>query len=209
VAGLESRTQARSCGKLSIFSEKSSYKNLITDPAPIKYFDETSIVNFEQKDIFSLICNYLDQNEINYYNKFIDGQKQILNLETSQTQLNIKINPNIEISFQQNLDELFLHFKEFIKLENEGKNFKNFLNCLVLFKKQEKMFRRSGFDFKTYNNENLKILLKIYHTLNEIMKFLSKFLKEFDMTIKSVDDQFRDDKQIFLEHFNYLYSTGE
>ena len=71
------------------------------------------------------------------------------------------------------------------------------------------MFRRSGFDFKTYNNDNLKILLKIYHTLNEIMKFLLKFLKEFDMTIKSVDDQFREDKQIFLEHFNYLYSTGE
>ena len=41
------------------------------------------------------------------------------------------------------------------------------------------------------------------------MKFLSKFLKEFDMTIKSVGDQFNDDKQIFIEHFNYLYSTGE
>ena len=30
--------------KLSMFSEKSSYKNLITDPAPIKYFNDTSIV---------------------------------------------------------------------------------------------------------------------------------------------------------------------
>ena len=189
--------------------KKSSYKNLIKNIEIIKNIVFYKLWNFEQKDIFSLICNYLDQHEINYYNKFIDDQKQKLNLEISQTELDIKINPNIEINFQQNLDELFLHFKEFIKLENEGKNFKNFLNCLVLFKKQEKMFRRSGFDFKTYNNENLKILLKIYHTLNEIMKFLSKFLKEFDMTIKSVDDQFRDDKQIFLEHFNYLYSTGE
>ena len=44
VAGLGSRSQARSCGKLSMFSEKSSYKNLITDPAPIKYFHETSFV---------------------------------------------------------------------------------------------------------------------------------------------------------------------
>ena len=189
--------------------KKSSYKNLIKNIEIIKNIVFYKLWNFEQKDVFSLICNYLDKHEINYYNKFIDDQKQKLNLETSQTELDIKINPNIEINFQQNLDELFLHFKEFIKLEYEGKNFKNFLNCLVLFKKQEKMFRRSGFDFKTYNNENLKILLKIYHTLNEIMKFLSKFLKEFDTTIKSVDDQFSEDKQIFLEHFNYLYSTGE
>jgi hypothetical protein len=44
VGEVESRSQTRSCGKLSIFSEKGRYKNLITDPAPIKYFHETSIV---------------------------------------------------------------------------------------------------------------------------------------------------------------------
>jgi hypothetical protein len=44
VEEVESRSQARSCGTLAIFSEKkNSYRNLITDPAPIKYLNETSI----------------------------------------------------------------------------------------------------------------------------------------------------------------------
>ena len=215
---IEAQRRKKLCSNKNIFFElnelnynlkKNSYKNLIKNIEIIKNIVFYKLWNFEQRDIFSLIRNYLDQHELNYYNKFIEDQKQKLNIETSQTELDIKINPSVEINLQQNLDELFLHFKEFIKQENEGKNFKNFLNYLILFKKQEKLFRRSGFDFKTYNKENLKILLKIYHTLNEIRKFLSKFLKEFDTTVKSVDDQFRDDKQIFLEHFNYLYSAGE
>ena len=189
--------------------KKSSCKNLIKNIETIKNIVFHKLWNFEHKDIFSLIRHYFDQDEINNYNKFIDAQKQKLSLEITQSDLDIKINLTKEKNLQQNIEKLFIHFKEFIKQENEGKNFKNFFNLLTLFKKQEKLFRRSGFDFKINNNENLKILFKIYHALDEIIKFLSKFLEEFDFRITSADDQFRNDKKIFLEHFNYLYDVGE
>ena len=189
--------------ELNYCLQKSIYETLIKNIETIKNIVFYKLWNFEQKDTLLFIRSYLDQDEINFYNKFVEDQKQKFSLETTQSEL------DIEINLQQNLDKLFIHFKEFIKLENEGKNFKNFFNCFVFFKKQEKLFRRSGFDFKTYNNENLKILLDVYHTLDKIMKFLSKFLKEFDSSITNVDGQFSDDKQIFLEHLNYLYSVGE
>ena len=189
--------------ELNYCLQKSIYETLIKNIETIKNIVFYKLWNFEQKDTLLFIRSYLDQDEINFYNKFVEDQKQKFSLETTQSEL------DIEINLQQNLDKLFIHFKEFIKLENEGKNFKNFFNSLVLFKKQEKLFRRSGFDFKTYNNENLKILLDVYHTLDKIIKFLSKFLKEFDSSITNVDGQFSDDKQIFLEHLNYLYSVGE
>ena len=189
--------------ELNYCLQRSIYETLIKNIETIKNIVFYKLWNFEQKDTLLFIRSYLDQDEINFYNKFVEDQKQKFSLETTQSEL------DIEINLQQNLDKLFIHFKEFIKLENEGKNFKNFFNCLVLFKKQEKLFRRSGFDFKTYNNENLKILLDVYHTLDKITKFLSKFLKEFDSSITNVDSQFSDDKQIFLEHLNYLYSVGE
>ena len=71
------------------------------------------------------------------------------------------------------------------------------------------MFRRSGFEFNINNNENIEKLVKIYKSLNEINKFLSKLLIAFNSNIITLDTQFNDDKTIFFQHFSYLYNNEE
>ena len=58
VAEVESRIQVRSCGMLSIFSEKAVFKILILDPAPIRYLQQPNI------DFLTSMEKYQDENHM-------------------------------------------------------------------------------------------------------------------------------------------------
>ena len=172
---------------------------------------------FEVKETLEFIKDFLCENELYYFNKFLTEQKNKFNtavdlMETDVSNFfsNKQINfSNLEKKFEYELEKLFINFKDFLKQENQITKFKEFNNYLDILKKQSKMFRRSGFEFNINNTENVKKLVKMYKSLNEINKFLSKLLIVLNSGIKKLDTQFNEDKTIFFQHFSYLYNNEE
>ena len=161
---------------------------------------------FEAKETFEFIKDFLSEKELEYFDKFLIEQKHKFNIAIVSKKENFS---NLEKNFEYELEKLFINFKAFLKQENQISKFNEFNNYLDILRKKTKMFRRSGVEFNINNSENIKNLVKIYKSLNEINKFLSKLLIAFNSNIIKLDTQFNDDKTIFFQHFSYLYNNEE
>jgi|TARA_B110000503_G_scaffold140406_1_gene231218 hypothetical protein len=202
---------------LKYIDQKNIYEKLILNINSLKEIVFYKLWVFEVKETLEFIKDFLCENELYYFNKFLTEQKNKFNtavdlMETDVSNFfsNKQINfSNLEKKFEYELEKLFINFKDFLKQENQITKFKEFNNYLDILKKQSKMFRRSGFEFNINNTENVKKLVKMYKSLNEINKFLSKLLIVLNSGIKKLDTQFNEDKTIFFQHFSYLYNNEE
>ena len=203
--------------KLKYIDQKNVYEKLILNINSLKEIVFYKLWIFEVKETFEFIKDFLCEKELDYFDKFLSEQKNKFNVASDLTEIDVlnvfsKNQKQFSIpeeNFEYELEKIFINFKDFLKQENQISKFKKFYNYLDVLRKQSKMFRRSGFEFNINNNENIEKLVKIYKSLNEINKFLSKLLIVLNSGIKTLDAQFNEDKIIFFEHFSYLYNNEE
>ena len=202
---------------IKYIDQKNVYEKLILNINSLKEIVFYKLWIFEVKETFEFIKDFLCEKELDYFDKFLSEQKNKFNVASDLTEIDVL---NVfsknqkqflipEENFEYELEKIFINFKDFLKQENQISNFKKFHNYLDVLRKQSKMFRRSGFEFNINNNENIEKLVKIYKSLNEINKFLSKLLIVLNSGIKTLDAQFNEDKIIFFQHFSYLYNNEE
>ena len=191
---------------LKYIDQKNIYEKLILNINSLKEIVFYKLWMFEAKETFEFIKDFLSEKELEYFDKFLIEQKHKFNIAIVSKKENFS---NLEKNFEYELEQLFINFKDFLKQENQISKFNKFNNYLVILRKKTKMFRRSGVEFNINNSENIKNLVKIYKSLNEINKFLSKLLIAFNSNIIKLDTQFNDDKTIFFQHFSYLYNNEE
>ena len=191
---------------LKYIDQKNIYEKLILNINSLKEIVFYKLWMFEAKETFEFIKDFLSEKELEYFDKFLIEQKHKFNIAIVSKKENFS---NLEKNFEYELEKLFINFKAFLKQENQISKFNEFNNYLDILRKKTKMFRRSGVEFNINNSENIKNLVKIYKSLNEINKFLSKLLIAFNSNIIKLDTQFNDDKTIFFQHFSYLYNNEE
>ena len=191
---------------LKYIDQKNIYEKLILNINYLKEIVFYKLWMFEAKETFEFIKDFLSEKELDYFDKFLIEQKHKFNIAIVSKKENFS---NLEKNFEYELEKLFINFKAFLKQENQISKFNEFNNYLDILRKKTKMFRRSGVEFNINNSENIKNLVKIYKSLNEINKFLSKLLIAFNSNIIKLDTQFNDDKTIFFQHFSYLYNNEE
>ena len=191
---------------LKYIDQKNIYEKLILNINSLKEIVFYKLWMFEAKETFEFIKDFLSEKELDYFDKFLIEQKHKFNIAIVSKKENFS---NLEKNFEYELEKLFINFKAFLKQENQISKFNEFNNYLDILRKKTKMFRRSGVEFNINNSENIKNLVKIYKSLNEINKFLSKLLIAFNSNIIKLDTQFNDDKTIFFQHFSYLYNNEE
>ena len=191
---------------LKYIDQKNIYEKLILNINSLKEIVFYKLWMFEAKETFEFIKDFLSEKELEYFDKFLIEQKHKFNIAIVSKKENFS---NLEKNFEYELEKLFINFKAFLKQENQISKFNEFNNYLDILRKKTKMFRRSGVEFNINNSENIKNLVKIYKSLNEINKFLSKLLIVLNSGIKTLDAQFNEDKIIFFEHFSYLYNNEE
>ena len=191
---------------LKYIDQKNIYEKLILNINSLKEIVFYKLWMFEAKETFEFIKDFLSEKELEYFDKFLIEQKHKFNIAIVSKKENFS---NLEKNFEYELEKLFINFKAFLKQENQISKFNEFNNYLDILRKKTKMFRRSGVEFNINNSENIKNLVKIYKSLNEINKFLSKLLIAFNSNIIKLDTQFNNDKTIFFQHFSYLYNNEE
>jgi len=191
---------------LKYIDQKNIYEKLILNINSLKEIVFYKLWMFEAKETFEFIKDFLSEKELDYFDNFLIEQKHKFNIAIVSKKENFS---NLEKNFEYELEQLFINFKDFLKQENQISKFNKFNNYLDILRKKTKMFRRSGVEFNINNSENIKNLVKIYKSLNEINKFLSKLLIAFNSNIIKLDTQFNDDKTIFFQHFSYLYNNEE
>ena len=191
---------------LKYIDQKNIYEKLILNINSLKEIVFYKLWMFEAKETFEFIKDFLSEKELEYFDKFLIEQKHKFNIAIVSKKENFS---NLEKNFEYELEKLFINFKAFLKQENQISKFNEFNNYLDILRKKTKMFRRSGVEFNINNSENIKNLVKIYKSLNEINKFLSKLLIVLNSGIKTLDAQFNEDKIIFFQHFSYLYNNEE
>ena len=191
---------------LKYIDQKNIYEKLILNINSLKEIVFYKLWMFEAKETFEFIKDFLSEKELDYFDKFLIEQKHKFNIAIVSKKENFS---NLEKNFEYELEKLFINFKAFLKQENQISKFNEFNNYLDILRKKTKMFRRSGVEFNINNSENIKNLVKIYKSLNEINKFLSKLLIVLNSGIKTLDAQFNEDKIIFFQHFSYLYNNEE
>ena len=99
--------------------------------------------------------------------------------------------------------DIFLEkVKIFVEEQNDFISFHNFLKET---KKKSNNFRRSGINFDLNNQENTKIFINSYRSLNEIKEFMFKYLTELELKVTNLKNQFNSDKEIFFNNFKKLY----
>ncbi len=202
---------------IKYIDQKNVYEKLILNINSLKEIVFYKLWIFEVKETFEFIKDFLCEKELDYFDKFLSEQKNKFNVANDLKEIDVlnvfsKNQKQFSIpeeNFEYELEKIFINFKDFLKQENQISKFKKFHNYLDILRKQSKMFRRSGFEFNINNNENIEKLVKIYKSLNEINKFLSKLLIVLNSGIKTLDAQFNEDKIIFFEHFSYLYNNEE
>lgn len=170
--------------------------------------------SFNAKFSLEFIRDFLTDNEVNTFNYYLISITESLYHENSlndvkndysfsQTNNVSLINNKIN---ESEIDIFLEKVKIFLKEQNDFASFHNFLKET---KKKSNNFRRSGINFDLYNQENTKIFIKSYRSLNEIKEFMFKYLSELELKVTNLKNQFNLDKEIFFNNFKKLYYEKE
>ena len=170
--------------------------------------------SFNAKFSLEFIRDFLTDNEVNIFNSYLNSITESLKHKNSlndvKNDYSFSQSNNVSLinnKINESEIDIFLEkVKIFLKEQNDFVSFNNFLKDT---KKKSNNFRRSGINFDLNNQENTKIFIKSYRSLNEIKEFMFKFLSELELKVTNLKNQFNSDKEIFFNNFKKLYYEKE
>ena len=170
--------------------------------------------SFNAKFSLEFIRDFLTDNEVNIFNSYLNSITESLNHRNSlndvKNDYSFSQSNNVSLinnKINESEIDIFLEkVKIFLKEQNDFASFHNFLKET---KKKSNNFRRSGINFDLNNQENTKIFIKSYRSLNEIKEFMFKYLSELESKVTNLKNQFNSDKEIFFNNFKKLYYEKE
>ena len=170
--------------------------------------------SFNPKFSLEFIRDFLTDNEVNIFNSYLNSITESLKHKNSlndvKNDYSFSQSNNVSLinnKINESEIDIFLEkVKIFLKEQNDFASFHNFLKET---KKKSNNFRRSGIDFDLNNQENNKIFINSYRSLNEIKEFMFKYLSELELKVTNLKNQFNSDKEIFFNNFKKLYYEKE
>ena len=170
--------------------------------------------SFNAKFSLEFIRDFLTDNEVNIFNSYLNSITESLNHRNSlndvKNDYSFSQSNNVSLinnKINESEIDIFLEkVKIFVEEQNDFVSFHNFLKET---KKKSNNFRRSGINFDLNNQENTKIFIKSYRSLNEIKEFMFKYLSELESKVTNLKNQFNSDKEIFFNNFKKLYYEKE
>ena len=170
--------------------------------------------SFNAKFSLEFIRDFLTDNEVNIFNSYLNSITESLKHKNSlndvKNDYSFSQSNNVSLinnKINESEIDIFLEkVKIFLKEQNDFASFHNFLKET---KKKSNNFRRSGINFDLNNQENTKIFIKSYRSLNEIKEFMFKYLSELELKVTNLKNQFNSDKEIFFNNFKKLYYEKE
>ena len=170
--------------------------------------------SFNAKFSLEFIRDFLTDNEVNIFNSYLNSITESLKHKNSlndvKNDYSFSQSNNVSLinnKINESEIDIFLEkVKIFLKEQNDFASFNNFLKET---KKKSNNFRRSGINFDLNNQENTKIFIKSYRSLNEIKEFMFKYLSELESKVTNLKNQFNSDKEIFFNNFKKLYYEKE
>ena len=170
--------------------------------------------SFNAKFSLEFIRDFLTDNEVNIFNSYLNSITESLNHKNSlndvKNDYSFSQSNNVSLinnKINESEIDIFLEkVKIFLKEQNDFASFHKFLKET---KKKSNNFRRSGINFDLNNQENTKIFIKSYRSLNEIKEFMFKYLSELELKVTNLKNQFNSDKEIFFNNFKKLYYEKE
>ena len=170
--------------------------------------------SFNAKFSLEFIRDFLTDNEVNIFNSYLNSITESLkhkdSLNDVKNDYSFSQSNNVSLinnKINESEIDIFLEkVKIFLKEQNDFASFHNFLKET---KKKSNNFRRSGINFDLNNQENTKIFIKSYRSLNEIKEFMFKYLSELELKVTNLKNQFNSDKEIFFNNFKKLYYEKE
>ena len=170
--------------------------------------------SFNAKFSLEFVRDFLTDNEVNIFNSYLNSITESLKHKNSlndvKNDYSFSQSNNVSLinnKINESEIDIFLEkVKIFLKEQNDFVSFNNFLKET---KKKSNNFRRSGINFDLNNQENTKIFIKSYRSLNEIKEFMFKYLSELELKVTNLKNQFNSDKEIFFNNFKKLYYEKE
>ena len=170
--------------------------------------------SFNAKFSLEFIRDFLTDNEVNIFNSYLNSITESLKHKNSlndvKNDYSFSQSNNVSLinnKINESEIDIFLEkVKIFLKEQNDFASFHKFLKET---KKKSNNFRRSGINFDLNNQENTKIFIKSYRSLNEIKEFMFKYLSELELKVTNLKNQFNSDKEIFFNNFKKLYYEKE
>ena len=151
--------------------------------------------SFNAKFSLEFIRDFLTDNEVKIFNSYLNSLTESLNhinsLNDEKNEHSFSQSNNVSLinnKINESEIDIFLEkVKIFLKEQNDFASFHNFLKET---KKKSNNFRRSGINFDLNNQENTKIFIKSYRSLNEIKEFMFKYLSELELKVTNLKNQF-------------------